>query len=240
MLPILHEFDLQGSFFIPGKTFSTHQLLDVNKIHYILSSANITDLVKDLNEKICYYCDNEFEYDAISDLYNKYAIASRFDDRDTIYVKRLLQTVLPEEVRNLISSELFKKYVGISEEKLAYELYMSEDQILFMKKLGMYIGIHGYDHYWLANLSEKDMKSDIDKALNVMGGFIDKNSWVMNYPYGNYSDDVINYIRSKNCILGFSTIVKKCNLDFDNRYALPRLDCNDFPPKSDTYKVIGD
>ena len=37
--PILEEFGIQGSFFIPGKTFTTHQLLDVNKIHYILASA---------------------------------------------------------------------------------------------------------------------------------------------------------------------------------------------------------
>ena len=34
--PILEEAKVQGSFFIPGKTFSEHQLLDVNKIHYIL------------------------------------------------------------------------------------------------------------------------------------------------------------------------------------------------------------
>lgn len=30
--PILEEFGIQGSFFIPGKTFATHQLLNVNKI----------------------------------------------------------------------------------------------------------------------------------------------------------------------------------------------------------------
>ncbi len=32
-LPLLEEFGFQGSFFIPGKTFTTHQLLDVNKVH---------------------------------------------------------------------------------------------------------------------------------------------------------------------------------------------------------------
>ena len=39
--PILEEAGVQGSFFIPGKTFTTHQLLDVNKIHYILASVDI-------------------------------------------------------------------------------------------------------------------------------------------------------------------------------------------------------
>lgn len=48
-LPLLEEFGFQGSFFIPRKTFVTHQLLDVNKIHYILASAsNAEALVKDV------------------------------------------------------------------------------------------------------------------------------------------------------------------------------------------------
>lgn len=44
--PILEEFGIQGSFFIPGKTFTTHQLLDVNKIHYILARLIYVSLLK--------------------------------------------------------------------------------------------------------------------------------------------------------------------------------------------------
>ena len=44
--PILVEFGIQGSFFIPGKTFATHQLLNVNKIHYILASADEKNWLK--------------------------------------------------------------------------------------------------------------------------------------------------------------------------------------------------
>lgn len=50
-MPILENYGVQGSFFIPGKTFTTHQLLDVNKIHYVLASANIYNLVEDLERK---------------------------------------------------------------------------------------------------------------------------------------------------------------------------------------------
>lgn len=70
----------------------------------------------------------------------------------------MLQTVLPERLRHKISSDLFEKYVGITEEQLAYELYMTEDQIRTMKRHGMHIGLHGYDHYWLANLETNKMK----------------------------------------------------------------------------------
>lgn len=53
--PVLEEFNVQGSFFIPGKTFVTHQLLDVNKIHYILANANICELVKDVKKEMDNY-----------------------------------------------------------------------------------------------------------------------------------------------------------------------------------------
>lgn len=149
--PILEKYGVQGSFFIPGKTFSEHELLDVNKIHYLLACADIKSLVRDLEKEMEFYRGIEYTYDSTENLYREYAIPNRFDDGDTIFVKRMLQTVLPEDIRKKISSKLFSEYVGISEKQLAYELYMNEDQIRVMRKHGMYIGIHGYDHYWLGD-----------------------------------------------------------------------------------------
>lgn len=233
--PILCEFGVQGSFFIPGKTFVTHQLLDVNKIHYILASANIFELVEDVKKEMNYYRGQEYDYAYTDQLFHEYAIANRFDIKETIFVKRMLQTVLPERLRNKISSNLFKKYVGVTEEQLAYELYMTEEQIRTMKRQGMFIGIHGYDHYWLGNLPVEKMRQDISMALDTLDEFIDRRQWVMNFPYGNYSPDVLEYIRSQGAKIGLTTDVKVADIDKDNALTLPRLDCNDFPPKSENF-----
>ena len=233
--PILEE--LQGSFFIPGKTFTTHQLLDVNKIHYILASADICKLVEDVKKEMDYYRGIEFDYAPTDDLFNEYAVESRFDIKETIFVKRMLQTVLPERLRNTISSNLFEKYVGVSEEQLAYELYMTEEQIRTMKRHGMFIGLHGYDHYWLGKLPKEQMKKDLDKALDTLDEFIDRKHWVMNYPYGSYNQDVLDYIKMKGACVGFTTEVKIADICMDAALELPRLDCNDFPPKSENYKL---
>lgn len=237
--PILEEVGVQGSFFIPGKTFSTHQLLDVNKIHYILASANIQKLVLDVKERMDFYRGTEYDYAPTEELFSEYAVANRFDCKETIFVKRMLQTVLPEPLRNKISSDLFEKYVGVAEEQLAYELYMTEEQIRAMKRHGMFIGLHGYDHYWLGNLPGKQMQEDISKALEVMDEFIDRKHWVMNYPYGNYNQDVLEYIRKEGACLGLTTEVRRADLSKDMPLELPRFDCNDFPPKSDDYKTKG-
>lgn len=234
-MPVLEEYGVQGSFFIPGKTFTTHQLLDVNKIHYVLASANIYNLVEDLKKEMDYYRGQEFQYASTEELFAKYAVASRFDVKETVFVKQMLQTVLPEKLRNIISSKLFAKYVGVTEEQLAYELYMSEEQIRTMKRHGMFIGIHGYDHYWLGNLPVEQMESDISLALDALEEFVDRKQWVMNYPYGNYNKDVLAYISKKGACLGLTTEVRLADIDKDNPLELPRLDCNDFPPKSDNY-----
>lgn len=234
-LPILEEYRVQGSFFIPGKTFAEHRLLDVNKIHYILASADIYKLVEDLKQEMDYYRGKEYDFAPTGELFNEYAVADRFDVKETVFVKRMLQTVLPEKLRNIISSNLFEKYVGVTEEQLAYELYMTEEQIRTMKRHGMFIGIHGYDHYWLGNLPKEQMQKDISMALDTMDEFIDRKHWVMNYPYGNYNQDVLEFIKSKGACVGLTTDVRVAKIGVDSALELPRLDCNDFPPKSHNF-----
>lgn len=237
-LPVLEEYSVQGSFFIPGKTFAEHQLLDVNKIHYILASADIYKLVEDLKHEMNYYRGREYDFAPTDELFNEYAVSNRFDVKETVFVKQMLQTVLPEKLRNIISSNLFEKYVGVTEEQLAYELYMTEEQIRTMKRHGMFIGIHGYDHYWLGNLPKEQMEKDISMALDTMDEFIDRKHWVMNYPYGNYNQDVLEYIKSQGACVGLTTDVRVAKIGIDPALELPRLDCNDFPPKSENYQKL--
>lgn len=238
VLPVLMEHRMQGSFFVPAKTFCENQLLDVNKIHFILASTPIGVLCKELYEQLDYYRGGKWDYPSNEELYKQYAIANRFDSKETIFFKRILQVVLPEELRRMIATNIFKKQVGVSEQVMAHELYMNEEQMKLMRKEGMFFGIHGYDHYWMNKLSEEELQKDIDAALSSMSGIIDKNRWVINYPYGSYSDAVIDFVKDKGCILGLSTDVRIAELNKDNRYILPRLDTNDFPPKSEKYRAM--
>ena len=108
-----------------------------------------------------------------------------------------------------------------------------------MKRHGMFIGVHGYAHEWLGNLERIEYENDISLAINGMAdlGLIDKNAWVMNYPYGSWNDGVVNYIKNKGCVLGLTTRTAIASLDHDNRLLLPRIDTNEFPPKSEGYKL---
>ena len=58
----------------------------------------------------------------------------------------------------------------------------------------------------------------------------------MNYPYGDYSDEVVSFIKENGACVGLTTDVRIADLKSDDSLLLPRLDCNDFPPKSENYK----
>lgn len=231
VFPVLSDYEVQGSFFVAGKTFEEHALLDVNKIHFILASTPIGELLEDLKGEFeAFRCDHQVgDYKG---LFQQYAVANRFDCKEVIFFKRMLQTVLPEKIRNEIASEIFRKRVGISEEVFAREIYLTYDQMKCMKRAGMYFGLHGYDHYWLGNLTKKQMEKDIQKALKCMLGIVDNGDWVMNYPYGSYNEDVISFVKDNGCKLGFTTEPTIADISADDRFRIPRLDTNDFPPKS--------
>lgn len=236
VFPILDEMKLQGSFFIPAQTFCENKLLDVNKIHFVLGSAPIDNLYTELIIQIAKFRKEGWNVQATDELVKKYAIASRFDDAKTIFVKRVLQTALDEKLRGLIASNLFEKYVGLKEEVFARELYLNGEQITCMKNNGMFIGLHGYNHYWLGNLSKEEQEIEFKKALNSMDQYIDRNAWVMNYPYGSYNTDTVSIIEKLGCKLGLTTEVDICDINKHKKYELPRLDTIDFPPRSENYK----
>lgn len=224
---------------MPGKTIAENVLLDVNKIHFILASAPLASLLDDLLEKMDFYRGSEFSYPSNEELYKQYAKDERFDTKDIVFIKRILQAVLPERLRNIISSELFAKYLGLAEDRFARELYMNHDQIALMKREGMFIGFHGYEHYWLSTLSKEAIKADIQRGLEVVAPYIDKNAWVSCYPFGDYNALVKECCKSSGCVLGLTTEVAFVDSHTSDPLLLPRLDCNDFPPRSEKYKGIG-
>ena len=135
VLPELLKRKLYGAFFPPKVAITEAKMLDVNSIHHILSChKSMEELMFDLN----FLCQNHgISNNKIQSLYKEYGISNRFDDADTIFIKRMLQHVLPEKVRNSITSNLFKKYVGISESDFAKKLYMNIDEVTELVKQGI-------------------------------------------------------------------------------------------------------
>jgi hypothetical protein len=228
VLPELLNRNLHGAFFPPRVAIEKNVILDVNSIHHILSCADdLQKLVRKLND-LCLL--NGISDKSLTSFYREYGVASRFDNADIIYVKRMLQHVLPEEIRNSVTAQLFKDYVGISEPDFSCELYMSKDEVRELVKCGMYVGSHGSMHYWLDKIFPEQQEKDIVESLAFLEdvGAATKD-WVMCYPYGAYNDDTLALLQKYGAAVGITTEVHKAEISNNNPLTLPRLDTNDFP-----------
>lgn len=240
VFPVLYHEHIQGVFFPPVKAVTEHTVLDVNKVHFILASTPTEKMPQLLGELELMVDKNRVEYnlEPFDSYFERLAVANRFDTKETVFVKRLLQVALPEELRRKMAHELFEKTVGMDEAMFSRELYMSIDQIKCMVDCGMHVGSHGYDHYWLGSLSKEKQECEIAKSIEfieMVGG--DINNWTIGYPYGDYNDDTIALLKQHGCRMGFTTRVAVADLDEDETdalYKLPRLDVNDLPKDANT------
>ena len=237
VLPVLMKYNIRGVFAMPAKILAERRLLDVNKVHFILAAADYKDIIVELKQLIGYYRGKEFDIPSFEDLFAQYAHAFRWDSAEVIFIKRILQTGLPERLRNILADELFDRFVHISEDIFINDLYLTMEQVQMMKNCGMTWGVHGYEHNWIGKLNPVEMQNDINKALDFFKDVLDE-KWYMCFPYGSANAESIDYIRKKGAGWGVSTECRIADLKCDDRFFLPRLDTNDFPPKSDNYLNI--
>jgi peptidoglycan/xylan/chitin deacetylase (PgdA/CDA1 family) len=230
VFPVLANENIQGSFFAPVKALTNHQVLDVNKIHFILASCENKKILVDRIFELLNNYREEYNLNTNKYYYEKLAVANRFDTAEVIFIKRLLQVELVEELRNLIADKLFEEFIGMKESSFSRELYMNDDQLKSMIKHGMHIGSHGYDHYFLNSLSEENQYEEIKKSfLFIQSIGANPDYLTLCYPYGAYNETTKSIASKLNCKIGLTTNVDIANFQTENRLTLSRLDTNDLP-----------
>ncbi|MFZ2410900.1 MAG: polysaccharide deacetylase family protein [Candidatus Methanoperedens sp.] len=219
VFPVLDKEKLSGCFFPPAKCIIENRVLDVNKIHFILAcvpdkSVLVNYIYQSLDEnRSSYHLESKEFY------WQKCGVPSRYDTAEVMFVKYMLQLELPVKLRYVITDELFKKFVSNDEKAFSKELYMSIDQISCLQRNGMYIGSHGFDHYWLNSISEDAQRKEIDLSLDFLKKIgSDLCRWIMCYPYGAYNESLLTILKEKNCVI---TDLIPVQLQRDKREPLP-------------------
>jgi peptidoglycan/xylan/chitin deacetylase (PgdA/CDA1 family) len=163
----------------------------------------------------------------------RYATSGRFDRPEVVFCKRMLQRVLPGDLRRTILDELFRRHVTVDEASFARGLYMDLAQIQALQGQGMYIGSHAYDHCWLDALSEQEQAREVDLSLRFLQSVgSDTGRWIMCYPHGAYNNQLLALLGSYNCVAGLTTVVGLASIPAGNPLILPRIDTNDLPKRS--------
>ena len=168
--------------------------------------------INDLIENIFEFLDkNRIEYDLKNNNYyfNKCAKPNRYDTKEVVFVKSMLQYELPYDLRSIIIDRLFQN-LSQKMRVVFQNIFLLINQIITMINEGMYFGSHGYQHFWLNKVSRDEQELDIIKSLKFLRKINSPTkNWIMCYPYGGYNDSTINIIES----LG-SIVVLHQNLEY--------------------------
>ncbi len=231
VFPSLLENNIKGAFFTPVDTVKENKLLDVNLIHIILASEKEDKIF----ERINYHFQKIDNSDKLSKYIEQINTKSRYDTKTTIIIKRLLQKVLPLNVRSEICRLLLEDFVEEDEISLSKSLYMSQIQIKEMISNGMHFGSHGKSHFWFSSLDKTEQEKEIISSINFLDSLYDKDYVLtMCYPYGNYNKDTLKLLTKHQFKLGLTTVPKTYIID-DNILEIPRWDTNDYYPIGKNY-----
>ena len=226
--PYLRKKKIYGNFYPPKQVIENKIVLDVNKIQFILEKEqNHKKILKEIDTIL-----SKFGEKKISEIdKNKINLKSRYDKKETVLTKRLLQYYLPKKIRERITDILFEKIMDINLKDFSKNLYMNKNNIKEMYSDNMSFGSHGDYHYWLEYLNKEDQKKEIKNSIN----FFKKNNFNTSslsvcYPYGSFNKETLKICKKYNISYALTTVPGSINKqNISNNLEYPRYDTNDFP-----------
>ena len=225
VFPVLAERGLSGLFFAPRSSLIGRRMLEVNKIQFTLASHSEPEALADDIEVL-------LADEGIADiaaLRAAHFAPNRYDGPGVAYVKRLLQHVLPPDLRTLLTDQLFRRHVSSDDTAFAEELYLTPDQAREMRSAGMEFGGHGDLHLWHGEVTPQELAQEIEgasaalsaKGAPVEGGFY-------SYTFGSENKAVRTGVSTAGLKLGFTVQPDLWSIEGDP-LMIARLDTNDLP-----------
>lgn len=229
VLPELHRRGWSGVFFPVASVLEHPQVLNVNKIQFARARLNPEQAFAQVCDWITEH-QQEFNLQPLSNYLERWAVAARFDGSHAMFVKNVLQRALSRPARQTLIDELFRTHVAEDEAAFARELYMNREEIAGLVRAGMFVGLHGYAHDWLTDLTPTDLDRDLREALRVLSDCgVPERGWCFCYPFGGINDAVCGAVGTLGASIGFTTEPRVALLGTDHPLRLPRLDTNDLP-----------
>ncbi|MDC6466080.1 polysaccharide deacetylase family protein [Flavobacteriaceae bacterium] len=228
VFPELKKRGLWGIFYIPTFPFKYNEILDVHRIHILLSNCNVKELYTYLlNLKI----EKIFDMNKI-DEFKRLTYINQKNDQYSLLIKRILNYYIKYNQRKKVIDELFNEF--LKDNFSTKDVYISIDNLKEMESEGMMIGSHTENHLVMSKLSEKLQKYEVENSFKFIEnevGYLDIKTFC--YPYGGFhtfDSKTENILSNYGCEFSFNVEQREITQDdLTNRIqALPRFDCNQF------------
>lgn len=229
VFPRLVDRGIPGAFFPAAVTAIDREILDSNRIHFVLAAIGKPDPLIEMIEAAVEAGRHSHQLRTVEQYRSELMTKSRFDEPRTAYAKRMLQFALPDDLRREIADAAFRQFVSADVSSFAEELYMNAAELRIMRANGMHIGLHGDRHVWLGRLSREAQVEEIAGSFRLLEALGSQRSrFSFCFPYGNYNDDTLQVLDELGCALALTTRPAVARLG-DPRLEIPRLDTNHIP-----------
>lgn len=221
--------NLWGIFYVNTHNLKERKIIDVHRIHILLSKFDTSLLFAETQKIIS----DDYINDSLIKDFQNFTYLNQINDDFTLKFKRILNYYILDEYKDLVISELMLRF-GLNEEELFDDFYMSRDNILEMHNKGMIIGNHSKSHPVFSKLNENSQRDEILSSFNylleLLGNFTYK---TFCYPYGGFHSfnsktvEILNETKSQFSFNVESRNITKQDL-IHKKQMLPRYDCNEF------------
>lgn len=232
VLPRLKKRGLSGAFYPPRRAVIDREILDVNKIQFILATGTRPKAIADAIRDACRESGSAFQPGDMDSYTQTYP--HPFDSKEVLFVKQMLGQELPNEIRGAVTDSVFRRYVAGNQQTFADDLYLSEGQLREMVLSGMHVGSHGDAHHWMDQMSPDGQLADIERSLDLLETIGMSPAYrSFCYPYGGYNAATLEALKHFDFKAALTCIVELGDIDTVDPLQLPRLDTNDLPKQSD-------
>lgn len=225
----LKKRDLWGIFYIPTSIYTDNELLDVHKIHLLLSKIKSEDVLE--------YLYLSLEDDDLPDRKRKEYRTQTYLNYNKSHiekeVKRILNYYLDYERRVDVFNKLFRHF-NIQKDASVAEYYMKTEEIKEMAQNGMIVGSHTVHHPVMSKLSYHEQYDQIIESFEFLEQTVGNTApKTFCYPYGGFASftrETEEILENENSRFSFNVEprdIEEGDL-IHRKQALPRYDCNQF------------
>ena len=145
--------------------------------------------------------------------------------------------LIPREVSERIMDHLFAEHVSEDEAGYISQLYITEGEIIDLRRRGHAIAGHSISHPSLPQLGEDDQEREINAAKGWLELLLDEPLAWWNYPYGDFDERSERVCERLGIEIAYSTRPPSDWVSHDDRFRVPRVDTVFLPTTADAEPV---
>ena len=208
-LPILEDLKIKSFFFVYSSLFDYEpDLLEIYRYFRTNYFLNIDEFYKSFFKK-CKKNLNEF-YKAEENTINQKKLKYPFYSISDVKFRLVRDVLLTKEEYKLIMFEMFKEKNFVQENYYEF-LFMSNKNIMEIKKMGHLIGLHSHSHPTLIEkMQQSEQVNEYEKNIDILSQILncDKKEFkYMSHPCGSYNDSTLNILKKLGVELGFKNVM---------------------------------